>query len=202
MSSGLASRQEMLEAQQAENERILGSLMPAPVAKRYRGGETDISDEHHNVSVAFTDVEGFDEAAVKAGIEKVRSDGTSYVASSGLVVQRVDHVRRVVDFTADVAAMVERFNSQHGASLIMRAGVDSGEVRSGLVGGGDVVYNLWGDAVNLAHRVRTTVGDAGIYVTDVVKERLDGAYAFEQVGTVMIDASEKPVWRLLIEAKG
>ncbi len=219
MSAGLAARQEALDAQKTENDRILRSLMPEPVVQRYQGGETDISEEHHNVSVAFTDIEGFDaladrlpsgealtllnslsrgfdEAAAKVGIEKVRSSGTSFVASSGLVVQRVDHVRRVVDFAVEVAAMVDRFNSQNDASLTLRAGADTGEVRSGLVGGGDVVYNLWGDAVSLAHRIRTESGDAGIYVTDDVKERLAGTYAFEQVGTVVVDGSEKAVWRL------
>ena len=142
MSASLASKQEALDAQQAENQRLLHSLMPEPVAKRYRGGETDISEEHHNVSVVFTEIEGFDtfagklssrealallnslargfdEAAAKVGIEKVRSSGTSYVASSGLVVQRVDHVRRVVDFAVEVAAVVERFNTQQGASLVL-----------------------------------------------------------------------------------
>lgn len=221
MSTSLASKQEALEAQQTENERLLHSLMPDPVVKRYRGGETDISDEHHNVSVVFTEIEGFDafagklpsgdalallnvlsrgfdEAATKTGIEKVRSAGTSYVASSGLVVQRVDHVRRVVDFAIEIAAMVERFNTQNESSLILRAGIDTGDVRSGLVGRSDVVYNLWGDAVSLAYRVRTAAGDAGVYVTDDVKERLGGTYAFENVGTIQDDAGEKAVWRLML----
>ena len=225
MSAGLAARQEALDAQKAENERLLRSLMPEPVVQRYRGGETEISEEHHNVSVAFTDIEGFDaladrlpsgealallnslsrgfdEAAAKVGIEKVRREGTSFVASSGLVVQRVDHVRRVVDFAVEVAAMVDRFNAQNDASLLLRAGVDTGEVRSGLVGGGDVVYNLWGDAVSLAHRIRTAAGDAGIYVTEDVKERLAGAYAFEQAGTVTVAGVEKSVWRLQREGSG
>lgn len=216
MSGSLAAKQELLTAQQDENERILGGLMPAPVVKRYRGGETGISDDHQDVTVAFTEIEGFEafagklsaaealellnslsrgfeEAAKKAGIEKVRSVGTTYVASSGLVVQRVDHVRRAVDFALEVATMTERFNSQHGASLVMRAGVHTGDVSSGLVGRSDVVYNLWGDAVNLAYRLRTAAGDAGIYVTDDVKERLGGSYPFEQAGTV----EDKPVWRVL-----
>ncbi|MGK2877643.1 MAG: adenylate/guanylate cyclase domain-containing protein [Solirubrobacterales bacterium] len=216
MSGSLAAKQALLTAQQDENERILGGLMPEPVVKRYRGGETDISDEHQNVTVVFTEVEGFDafadrlpaaealellnsisrgfdEAAAKAGIEKVRSVGTTYVASSGLVVQRVDHIRRAVDFALEVAAMAERFNSQHGASLVMRAGVHTGDVRSGLVGRSDVVYNLWGDAVNLAYRLRTAAGDAGIYVTDEVKDRLGAAYVFEQAGTV----EDRPVWRVV-----
>lgn len=221
MSASLASKQAALDAQQSENERLLLSLMPEPVVKRYRGGETDISAEHHNVSVVFTEVEGFDafagrlpaaealtmlnslshgfdEAARQVGIEKVRSSGTSYVASSGMVVQRVDHVRRVVDFAIEVAAVVDRFNTQHDAELVLRAGVDTGDVRSGLVGSSDVVYNLWGEAVNLAFQVRTVAGQAGIYVTEAVKDRLGGAYTFEQVGTVLEGDTATSVWRLAV----
>lgn len=219
MSASLSSKQQMIDAQQTENARLLGTLMPEPVAQRYREGETEISEEHNNVSVVFTEVEGFDEfagrlpsrealsllntlsrgfdeAAAKVGIEKVRSSGTSYVASSGLVVQRVDHVRRVVDFAVEVVAVVDRFNVQNGASLTMRAGVDTGDVRSGLVSGGDVVYNLWGDAVSLAYRVRSAGGSAGIFVTNEVKEHLDGAYRFVSSGTINQDGADSPVWRV------
>ncbi len=219
MSSSLRTKQELIEAQRAENDRILAGLMPPPVVQRYRGGETDISAEHDDVSVVYTDVEGFDQftgrhsaseslkllnalsrgfddAARAAGIEKVRSVGTGYVASSGLVVQRVDHARRVVDFALGVADMVQRFNSQHGSRLVVRAGINSGAVRSGLVGRSDVVYNLWGDAVDLAYRVRTVAGAPGIYVTDEVKQRLTGGYEFTRTGTVTENDSTVPVWRL------
>ncbi len=217
MSSSLHSKQMLLEAQQAENSRILGGLMPAPLAERYRGGETEISAEHDDVSVVYVEIEGFDalarrkpakesldllntisrgfdEAARSAGIEKVRSVGTGYVASSGLVVQRVDHARRVVDFALAVSDMVDRFNSQNGSSLSMRAGINTGSVNSGLIGRSDIVYNLWGDAVELAYRVRTAVGEPGIYVTDEVKQRLGGGYGFHQAGTVSEDGSTVPVW--------
>ncbi|RYB93763.1 HAMP domain-containing protein [Nocardioides oleivorans] len=217
MSSSLNSKQRLLEAQQAENSRILGGIMPAPLAERYRGGETEISAEHEDVSVVYVEVEGFDafsrrksakesldllnglsrgfdEAARSAGIEKVRQVGTGYVASSGLVVQRVDHARRVVDFALSVADMVERFNSQNGSSLSMRAGINTGSVSSGIVGRSDIVYNLWGDSVELAYRVRTAAGEPGIYVTDEVKQRLGGGYAFQQSGTVTEGDTTVPVW--------
>lgn len=141
--------------------------MPEPVAKRYRGGETSIAAQHHDVSVVYAGVEGFDtfansrsaeeavellntlsrsfeDAAARAGVEKVRSVGTGYIASSGAVVNRVDHARRVVDFALEMGAAVERFNSQHGTQLVIRAGIDTGDVQSGLIGRQDVVYNLWG----------------------------------------------------------
>jgi class 3 adenylate cyclase len=217
LSASLAAKQELIDAQQAENSRILRSLMPESVADRYQHGETTISAEHQNASVVYTEIDGFDAfagkrpaeeslamlkeltsgfdaAAHRAGIEKVRSIGTGYIGSSGLIVQRVDHVRRVADFAVDVARMVERFNVTNGAELVMRAGVHTGDVRGGLVGQGDMVYNLWGEAVDLAYRVRTVAGEAGIYMTDEVKEMLASAYDFEQVGTI----EDSAVWRVVL----
>jgi len=220
MSASLRSKQDLLDAEQAENEHLLRSLMPESVATRYRGGETGIVDEHQNVTVALVDVEGFDEfaasldtaealalrdtiargideAARSAGVDKVRGSGTSVVVSSGLVVQRVDHVRRVADFAGAVAALVDRFNAQHGALLTVRSGIDTGTVRSGLLGPNGVVYDLWGAAVNLAYRLRSVAGEPGIYASDAVKERLVGAFDVEQVGTVDDNGSARPVWRLI-----
>lgn len=219
MSTSLLTKQSLLEAQQAENDRMLSSMMPESVAKRYRGGETSIAAEHHDVSVVYATVEGFDgfaahlpaadavellntlsrsfeDAARKVGVEKVRSVGTGYIASSGAVVQRVDHARRVVDFALEFAAALDRFNSQHSARLTMRAGIDTGDVQSGLIGRQDVVYNLWGSAVDLAFRVRTSARGAGIYITGDVRERLGNAYAYEEAGTVEENGRETVVWRL------
>lgn len=127
----------------------------------------------------------------------MRSSGTSYVAACGVAVQRVDHARRVVDFALGAQAMVERFNVQNGTDVVVRAGIESGTVRSGLVGQKDVVYNLWGDAVDLAYRLRMSPGDPGIFVTDEVKDRLANAYAFESAGTVPAGGLERTVWRVL-----
>lgn len=223
MSTTLRSKQELLEAQQAENDRLLRTMMPEAVMTRYRGGETGIAEEHLDVTVALADVEGFDEfagglatkdslellnalsrsvsdVARTVGVERVRSSGTSFVMSSGLVVQRVDHVRRAVDFAVGVADVVERFNAQHGSSLTLRSGIDTGPVRSGLLGSDGVVYNLWGEAVNLAYRLRSVAGEPGIYVSDDVKDQLVGAYTLESAGAITSAGKERSVWRIVPEA--
>ncbi|MFP3435204.1 adenylate/guanylate cyclase domain-containing protein, partial [Paraburkholderia sp. SIMBA_061] len=83
-----------------------------------------------------------------------------YLASSGLIVPRVDNVRRSVEFAKNLLGVmvIERFNAQNGSSIGLRAGVDTGTVTSGLVARTSLAYDLWGDAVNLAYRVRSVTG--------------------------------------------
>ena len=60
---------------------------------------------------------GFDEAAQKTGVEKVRTLRGGYLAQSGLIVPRVDNVRRAVDFAREMRVVVQRFNAQNGTEL-------------------------------------------------------------------------------------
>lgn len=78
----------------------------------------------------------------------------------------------------------------------MRAGIDIGRVSSGLIGRSSVVFDMWGDAVNLAYRVQGTSGQAGIYVTGRVQERLREALSFEQAGEIDTQSGRQTVWRL------
>jgi class 3 adenylate cyclase len=219
MSSSLRLKQDLIDAQQEENEKLLLTLMPESVAERYKKGEETISEEHDNVTVVFAELvgfdeyadslsgdeeiaqlnllmRGFDEAAQKAGVEKVRTLRGGYLASSGLIVPRVDNVRRAVDFAQDMRAVVQRFNAQHGSSIDLRAGVDTGSVTSGLVARTSLAYDLWGDAVSLAYRVRSVTGEPGIYVSQAVRDRLLDSVTFTKAGTVELQGTSQTVWRV------
>ncbi|MFJ6680214.1 adenylate/guanylate cyclase domain-containing protein [Microbacterium sp. NPDC091382] len=222
MASSLRVKQELIDEQRAENEQLLLTLMPEAMAERYKKGEEAISEEHDNVSVVYAELvgfddyarslsgsdeiaklnelmRGFDEAATKAGVEKVRSLRNGYLASSGLIVPRVDNVRRAVEFAHQMRAAVSRFNSQHGANLDIRAGVDTGTVTSGLVARTSLAYDLWGDAVSLAYRVGAVTAEPGVFVSDAVRERLADSVPLEQAGMIELRGTSQPVWR--VEAK-
>ncbi|WP_083710634.1 adenylate/guanylate cyclase domain-containing protein [Microbacterium sp. RU33B] len=219
MASSLRIKQELIDEQQAENQRLMHTLMPEKVAQRYRQGEETISEEHDNVSVVFAELvgfeefaadlsgdretsllnslmRGFDEAASKAGVEKVRTLRGGYLASSGLIVPRVDNVRRAVDFAREMRVVVQRFNSQNGTQIDLRAGVDTGTVTSGLVARTSLAYDLWGDAVSLAYRVRSVTGQPGIYVTQAVRDRMQDSVAFTPAGSVELRGKSQNVWRI------
>jgi class 3 adenylate cyclase len=219
MASSLRFKQELIDEQKIENEKLLHTLMPESVAKRYRKGEETISQDHQDVSVVFAElvgfddfsatltseqeltqlnvlVRGFDEAAERTGVEKVRTLRGGYLASSGLIVPRVDNVRRAVEFAREMREVVQRFNAQHDTSLDLRAGVDTGTVTSGLVGRASLAYDLWGDAVNLAYRVRSVTGQPGVFVSQAVRDRMQDSVNFVQAGTVEIKGSPQTVWRI------
>lgn len=218
MAASLSTKQELLDAQMAENDRLLRNLMPETVARRYKGGEQNIVEEHTDVSVLYATLDNSDDLGVgrtpqeaiallnelarsfevagqRAGVEKVRVLRSGYIASCGLVVPRVDHALRTLDFAREMVATVERFRNQYGGDLGIRIGIDSGKVTSGLVGPA-AVYDMWGDSVTLAYRVQSVGEDPGIYVTQTVYDRLRDAAAFEPAGTVTTKKGEQQVWRV------
>ncbi len=223
MSRSLQTKQELLEAEQAEHQRLLLTMMPEAVAQRYRQGEQTIAQDHQDVAVVFADIVGFDDyaggmdsasslaelneivrqfddAAEQIGVERVRTLRNGYLASCGLVLPRVDNALRALDFTREMDAIVRRFNSRQGTSLSLRAGVDAGRVTSGLVGRSSVLYDMWGDAVNLAFRVQGAVSQPGIVVSQRVYERLRDSTTFEAAGTVDTSTGTEQVWRLVTES--
>jgi class 3 adenylate cyclase len=219
MSRNLAIKEELLNEQRRENDRLLLSLMPEPVAQRYREGEQTIAQEHQDVSVIFADIVGFDEisrdlpgdelvgivdelmrqfdsAAETLGVERIRTLYNGYLASSGVTTPRLDNVRRTVDFALEMQRIIDRFDSQTGHALRLRAGITTGRVVSGLVGQSSVVYDMWGAAVSVAYQMYRGVPQPGIYVTSEVYDVMRDMRQFTPAGTVVVGGTEQPIWRL------
>ncbi len=219
MSRNLQIKEELLTEQRKENDRLLLSLMPEPVARRYREGEQIIAEEHQDVAVIFADIVGLDKisnelsgnelvgivdelvreldsAAETLGVEPIRTVHNGYLASCGLNVPRLDSVPRTIDFAIEMQRIIERFNSRTGHHLGIRAGVHTGNVISGLVGRTSVIYDMWGAAVNLAYQMRSGATESGIYVTSEVYEVMRDIRQFTPAGSITVDGSEQPIWRL------
>lgn len=219
MSRNLLIKDQLLTQQRQENDRLLLSLMPQTVVDRYRDGEETIAAEHHNVTVIFADLVGMDElsndldpdeslgiinnlvrqfdaAAESHGVERVRNTHNGYLASCGLTVPRLDNIHRTVDFAIDMQKIVNRFNTETGHSVQLRAGIDSGTVTSGLVGRAGLVYDLWGGAVQLASKMRRGSPLPGVYVSDEVYEATADTRQYTAGGTITIGDQQQPTWRL------
>ncbi|MBX7434607.1 HAMP domain-containing protein [Mycobacterium sp. Y57] len=219
MSSSLRTKEDQLNEQRDENNRLLLSLMPESVVQRYREGEQNIAQEHQNVTVIFANVDGlekladtltaneslgvvnqlvrqFDAAAENLGIERVRTLHDGYLASCGLTLPRLDNARRTVDFAIEMHRIVERFNAETGHRLRLRAGINTGSVTSGLLGRSNLVYDIWGAAVTTAYELHKSPPEAGIYVTEVVYLAMRDVEDFGPAGKITVNEHTERVWRL------
>lgn len=219
MSRNLAIKEDLLNEQRRENDRLLLSLMPEPVVARYREGEETIAQDHQDVTVIFADIAGLDElsadlssdaslaivnrlvrqfdaAAESLGVERVRTLHNGYLASCGLNVPRLDNVRRTVDFAIEMQRIVDRYNGETGSNLQLRAGIDTGTVTSGLVGRSSLAYDMWGATVDLANQVQSGTSQPGVYVTARVRDAVSDPNLFVAAGEIAIPSGSEPVWRL------
>lgn len=219
MSRNLAIKEELLNEQRRENDRLLLSLMPEPVVQRYREGEETIAQDHQNVTVIFADIVGMDElvarltsdeqlaivnklvrqfdaAAESLGVERIRTLHNGYLASCGLSVPRIDNVRRTVDFAIEMQRIIDRYNSESDNDLELRAGIDTGTVTSGLVGRSSLAYDMWGSAVDIANQVQSGSPQPGIYVTSRVYDVMRDSRQFSPAGEVGAGDDTEPIFRL------
>jgi len=165
-----------IEEKDKENGELLCNILPKPIAKRFKEGETHIAESIPNVAVLFSHlqgfdtlshnltptesiellnelIDGFDEKTKEFNIEKITTIGDSYMAASGLVISRLDYARRIVDFALSMFEVVDEFNTRHNTKLSLSIGIDSGEIMAGIVGKYKFVYDVWGEVVNDASHI-------------------------------------------------
>ncbi|XP_012279415.1 adenylate cyclase type 2 isoform X2 [Orussus abietinus] len=115
-------------------------------------------------------------------IEKIKIAGTTYMAACGLEATRrdsvhsmesddnnEDHVVKIMArFAAQMMSVLDRLNVESFSrykSYNLRIGISHGEVTAGVVGAQKPLYDIWGDAVNMASRMDTTGVPGKIQVT-------------------------------------
>jgi class 3 adenylate cyclase len=220
MSRNLAIKEELLNEQRRENERLLLALMPESVLQRYREGEENIAQKHQDVAIIYADIFGldeisndlpedqlvgivdelfrqFDSAAESLGVERIRTFHNGYLASCGVVTPRLDSIHRSVDFALEIGRIIDRFNSETGHQLGLRVGVNTGNVVSGLVGRSSLVYDMWGGAVSLAYQMHSGAPQPGIYVSSHVYDAMREVRQFTPAGTISVGGTDQAIYRLL-----
>lgn len=219
MSRNLAIKEELLNEQRRENDRLLLSLMPESVAQRYRQGDSTIAQMHQDVAIIFADIVGvdeistevpehelvgivddlfgqFDSAAESLGVERIRTFHNGYLASCGVITPRLDSLHRSIEFALEMRRIIDRFNNQSRHQLGLRVGINTGNVVSGLVGQSGLVYDMWGTAVSLAYQMHSGAPQPGIYVASQVYEAMRDSRQFTPAGTISVGGTEQTIYRL------
>ena len=201
---------EMIEALRVEKERseqLLLNILPQAIVSRLNGGETVIADQLLNVTILFADLVGFtklssrlsagdlvrllnglfsefDRLALDLGVEKIKTVGDAYMVAGGLPEPRVDHAHAVADMALAMVETIERMNRELPMPLQMRIGIHSGDVVAGVIGTHKFVYDIWGDAVNIASRMESHSLPNRIQISAATRGHLHESFRLEPHGSV------------------
>lgn len=203
---------EALEALRVEKERseqLLLNILPAPIVERLKGGETIIADHLTNVTILFADFVGFtdlssrlaapdlvgvlgrvfsefDKLALHYGVEKIKTIGDAYMVACGLFGARDDHAEAVADMAMAMIETVNRLNAELPAHLEIRIGINSGDVIAGVIGAHKFIYDIWGDAVNVASRLESLGLPSRIQISASTSQYLGEHFVIEPRGSLEV----------------
>ena len=129
-------------------------------------------------------VDEADDLAAVIGLERVTLTGNVYYAVCGLNTPYVDHAPRSVTFALRVRDSLRRIAREHDLDVDVSAGINSGPVTTGLIGGSRLIYDLWGDTVDDAYRIGRGARTGQILVTESTRDRLPASTATDPVAVV------------------
>lgn len=213
-----------LQIEQEKSERLLLNILPQPIAERLKQGQSAIADNFPEVTILFADIVGFtqlsarimpielvgllneifsafDRLVDKHNLEKIKTIGDSYMAVGGLPTPRPDHAQAVAEMALDMQDTIERINRYMEEPLDIRIGINTGPVIAGVIGSKKFIYDLWGDAVNMASRMESHGLNGQIHITEAVRQRLQDDYEFEERGPIEIKSKGKMTTYLLVGRK-
>jgi class 3 adenylate cyclase len=186
MAENLAKARTEIEQQNAEirkqqelAETLLLNVLPQSVAAELKEKGAVDPRYHDDVTVLFTDFQGFtlstenlaaeelvsslheyftafDKVIHCHGLEKLKTIGDSYMCVAGLPERRASHA---VDALLAAFEIIEEVRSAHARGLppwSVRIGVHTGPVISGVVGIRKFAYDIWGESVNFASRMESS----------------------------------------------
>ena len=125
-----------------------------------------------------------------SGIEKIKTIGSTYMAASGLLEQderrpSFAHLVNLVNFALQLLDLISWVNSElNGHMLHLKIGLNYGPVTSGVVGTSKLLYDIWGDTVNVASRMASTGVTGRIHLPAACVPLLERHFDFEHHGQI------------------
>jgi class 3 adenylate cyclase len=181
---------------------------------------TLLEGERRVVTILMSDLSGFtamgerlDPEAVADIMRTIKQDGTAIVeAHGGLVNQfvgdeivslfglptaRDDDARRAVAAALALHERVEGLNDEvvarSGARLAMHSGIQTGLVIARADDGRNGVYELTGDTINTAARLRSLASSGDVLIGDATMEQLHGLVEVEDAGRHEVRGKAQPI---------
>lgn len=205
---------------QERSETLLLNILPKEISEALKADRRTIAAHHDAASILFADVVDFtpmaaamtplrlvnllnevfrcfDDLVEKYDLEKIKTIGDCYMVAAGVPRSRPDHATAIVDLALDMQDAIanRRFD---GYELKFRIGVNSGPVVAGVIGRKKFIYDLWGEAVNVASRMESQGQRQTIQITRNTFDLIKDDFECEAKGTIKVKGTDQmEIWHVL-----
>ncbi len=189
-----------LEAAHRRADELLRNILPEQVIKELEETETSLPRLVPNVAIVFVDFVGFTGIAARVnhkalltklaayfhafdlvvkdyGLEKLKTVGDGYMYAGGLFAEADQ-----LEACAEAALDIMKFVGERGWQV--RIGIHVGPCIAGLVKGWRMVYDVWGETVNVASRLQEACEPGKINVSEAAYEQLAEGFQFAYRGAL------------------
>jgi class 3 adenylate cyclase len=169
-----------LQQEKDKTQQMLHNILPVEIANELEQAGKVEPRKHEEVSILFTDFKGFtaiasqmdpaellrrleevfqqfDQVIEKYGLEKIKTIGDAYMAAANLVRKDPHHAIHAVTAAMEMQEFIDIWSGKQRRKgeipWELRIGIHTGPVVAGVIGQKKFVYDIWGDAVNLASRM-------------------------------------------------
>jgi adenylate cyclase len=194
----LQKENEKLSRRDEKNRALLEQFSPDQIKEKARDKQVQKSLKYKMATVLFADIHGFsrvmadtgsgdymdeldevlyafDSIVEKYSIEKIKTIGDTYMCAGGVPVKNITNPIDVVMAAMEMRNFLQDFESskRSGEERIwdLKIGVHTGPVTAAISGKKKISYDIKGDTVNTASRVKT-VSDRGHILLSVMTYEL------------------------------
>lgn len=196
-----------LQIEKKRSDELLLNMLPADIVAELKKNGTAKPRVYNSASVLFADIKNFtqwseklepkalidtlqdlfssfDDVLAQNFIEKIKTIGDAYMCAGGLPMPNHSHPFDIViaafGLQSAVSALDEKRARAGGDPWLMRIGIHTGPVVTGVVGKTRTVYDVWGDSVNTASRLESACEPGKINISkttyDVIKDYFECEY--------------------------
>jgi len=186
-------------AERNRADTVLYNALPPDIANELKTFGKVKAQSHSTMAVLFADIVGFTRFASEhapdqvlerlndifsemdalldtAHVEKIKTIGDAYMAVSKA------HPEAIAALALNMLDLMERHNDRNNLSFALRIGLHCGPTIAGVIGHKRFLYDVWGDAVNIASRMESSGVTGRVHVSESLYLALKDGFAFEDRG--------------------
>ena len=209
--------------QRAQIQDLMHRVFPVSIAETLRV-EGRVAEHHAEASILFADIVGFtstgatlepgelvtmldevfsalDDIVEELGLEKIKTIGDCYMVAAGVPDPVPDHAAGLCEFALRALELTGS-RTFAGHRVQFRVGINTGPVVAGVVGQTRFLYDLWGDAVNVASRMESHARAGTVQISAVTHALVHDRFVCVDSGVIDVKGrGPMHVWQVTGRAR-